>query len=213
MRSHTNAVESPRSFRLRLCSGPGSAQPAGNGYRYADRSRRPYAQGDLTLTALAPRAILRKVVVAMTQVMPKKLRKSPLLEALFEVRFVPLVEGAGDVLPGLIFGRLRSKYARVEQLPAAAVPRTVERVRRALVYQASHRLHGSNGASIQVGDRVAAVSTTAYPGWEVFRSMVLELLGVLRETSLVKVVERFSFRYINMLASNDTATTDVESSR
>jgi len=153
------------------------------------------------LTALAPRAILGQVVVAMTQVMPKKLRKSPLLEALFEVRFVPVVEGAGDILPGLIFGSLRSKYPRVEQLPAAAVPRSIRAGQEALIYQASHRLHGSDGASIQVGDRVAAVSTTSYPGWNAFRSMITELVGVLRTTGLVKTVERFSFRYINVLTS------------
>ncbi|HZL18302.1 MAG TPA: TIGR04255 family protein [Polyangia bacterium] len=141
----------------------------------------------------------------MTQVMPAKLRKSPLLEALFEVRFVPVVEGAGDVLPGLIFGSLRSKYARVEPLPAAGVPRNIRAAQEALIYQASHRLHGSDGSSIQVGDRVAAVSTTSYPGWEAFRSLILELVSVLRETGLVRTVERFSFRYINLLTSSADA--------
>jgi uncharacterized protein (TIGR04255 family) len=138
----------------------------------------------------------------MTQVMPAKLRKSPLLEALFEVRFLPVVVGAGDVLPGLVFGSLRSKYPQVEQLPAGAVPRAIRASQEALIYQASHRLHGSGGASIQLGDRLAAVSTTSYPGWEAFRSMILELVGVLGTTGVVKTVERFSFRYINMLTTS-----------
>lgn len=138
----------------------------------------------------------------MTQVMPAKLRKSPLLEALFEVRFVPVVEGAGDVLPGLIFGSLRSKYPRVEQLPAAGVPRAIRASQEALIYQASHRLHGSGGASIQLGDRLGAVSTTSYPGWAGFRSMILELVGALGATGLIKTVERFSFRYINVLTTS-----------
>jgi uncharacterized protein (TIGR04255 family) len=140
------------------------------------------------------------VVVAMTQVMPAKLRKSPLLEALFEVRFVPVVPGAGDVLPGLIFGNLRSRYPKVEQLPVAAVPRAFRASQEALTYQASHRLQGSDGGSIQLGDRIGAVSTTSYPGWEGFRSMILEFLDVLGKTGLIKTLERFSFRYINLLA-------------
>ncbi len=135
----------------------------------------------------------------MTQVLPAKLRKSPLLEALFEVRFVPVVPGAGDVLPGLVFASLRSKYPDVEQLPVAAVPRAVRASQEGLVYQASHRLQGPSGGSIQLGDRLAAVSTTAYPGWDSFRAMILEVLDVLGKTGLIKTVERFSFRYINVL--------------
>lgn len=138
----------------------------------------------------------------MTQVMPIRLRKSPLLEAIFEMRFVPVVEGAGDVLPGLIFGTLRSKYSRIEQLPVAAVPRAVRASQDALVYQPSHRLHGSEAASIQLGDRVAAVTSTSYPGWVAFRSMALELVEVIGKTGMIKTVERLSLRYTNVLTSS-----------
>jgi len=130
---------------------------------------------------------------------PKALRNSPLQEVLFELRFKPSSPNVGDILPGLLFGRLGTKYPRVESLPFASVPRQVRENQEELRFQASHRLVGTHGAALLVGDRMSAAATTSYTGWTDFRSRVCELLETLASTALVSSVERFSFRYINIL--------------
>jgi uncharacterized protein (TIGR04255 family) len=67
-----------------------------------------------------------------------------------------------------------------------------------MAYQPSHRLRGG-ARTIQVGDRLLSVTTTHYSGWDAFRASVLDAMGAVRQTNLIRNIERFSFRYINVL--------------
>lgn len=133
-----------------------------------------------------------------SQATPRTLRKGPLLEAIFEARFTTVIPAAGDVLPGLLYSTFREQYPSVEQLPLAGVPRKIRSTQESLIYQPSHRLHGGSRA-VQVGDRVVSLSSTDYGSWTSFRSNVLEVLSALRATGIVGKVERFSFRYVNII--------------
>ena len=127
------------------------------------------------------------------------LKISPLMEAVFEMRFQPGIPTAGDVLPGLLFGEMRPDYPTVEQLPFATVPRELREKDPNLLYQATHRLAGASRA-IQIGDRVVSLSVTApYPGWSKFKEAVVNLLESIGRTGLMRSPERFSFRYINVI--------------
>jgi uncharacterized protein (TIGR04255 family) len=43
------------------------------------------------------------------------------------------------------------------------------------------------------------MSTMAYPGWTVFRGKIAKLLAQVSETGIIGDLERFSFRYINII--------------
>src|SRR5947208_14988444 len=96
--------------------------------------------------------------------MPNQLGKSPLVEAIFEMRFEAAAPAAGDLLPGLLYSAMKNQYPQVIPLPLGSIPREIRDKTADLLYQPSHRL--ANGAhSIQVGDRVLTVNALAYPGW------------------------------------------------
>jgi uncharacterized protein (TIGR04255 family) len=137
-----------------------------------------------------------------SQGMPTKLGKTPLLQAIFEIRFTPLVPAAGDILLGLLYNSLKSEYPEVLPLPMASIPRQLREQEPNLQFQASHRLSSGN-TSIQVGDRVASLSTTRYPGWNTFRPKAVALMKSLTETGIVGAVDRFSFRFINVIEATE----------
>jgi uncharacterized protein (TIGR04255 family) len=137
--------------------------------------------------------------------MPTLLRNPPLVEAVFELRFNPNLDAAGDILIGLLYASLNAQYSRVEPLPMANVPREIRSRDPNLRYQASHRLWG-DGKSVHVGDYVVGTSTTAYPGWDKFREQVEQVVQAVHSTKIVKDVERFSFRYVNILQADPSAS-------
>jgi uncharacterized protein (TIGR04255 family) len=132
--------------------------------------------------------------------MPVAFGKSPLLEAVFELRFQAAVPNAGDLLPGLLYAELKDEYPAVEPLPMANVPREMrEKQPSLLLYQPTHRLAGASRA-VQVGDRVLSLSVTVpYPGWPKFNEAIGRLLRTASDTRMIRELERFSFRYINLI--------------
>ncbi|HJZ80972.1 MAG TPA: TIGR04255 family protein [Pyrinomonadaceae bacterium] len=132
---------------------------------------------------------------------PQRLGKSPLVESLFEIRFESSIPTAGDLFPGLLFPSLRENFPEVEPLPLASVPREI-RNRDEFLYQPSHRLKGTSN-SVQLGDRVVTVSSQDYGGWSQFKSTIEMIIDRVRQTDLVKQVERYSFRYINIIEAVD----------
>jgi uncharacterized protein (TIGR04255 family) len=138
--------------------------------------------------------------------MPVAFGKSPLLEAVFELRFQAAVGHAGDLLPGLLYSALKDEYPEVQPLPMANVPRELREKQPNFHYQATHRLAAASRA-VQVGDRVLSLSVTSpYPGWVTFSDAIGRLLRVVSETGMVRAPERFSFRYINHLPAEPGQT-------
>jgi uncharacterized protein (TIGR04255 family) len=138
--------------------------------------------------------------MAVAAKLPRALRKTPLLEAIFELRFRPTIASAGDVLPGLLFPDFRADYPSVEPLPLASIPREM-REKEPLLYQPTHRLVAPSSL-IQIGERVVSLTVMyPYPGWGRFREGILRLLQSVGRTGLVREYERFSFRYINVIAA------------
>jgi uncharacterized protein (TIGR04255 family) len=130
--------------------------------------------------------------------LPTTLGKSPLLEALFEIRFQASRPAAGDLLPGIFFSALQEKYPDVISLPLARVPRDLRENDVNFLYQPSHQLVGKTG-SIQIGDRVLALAVQVYPGWSEFKMQAEQLVDSGEKTGLIENVERYSFRYINVI--------------
>ncbi|MEZ4459401.1 MAG: TIGR04255 family protein [bacterium] len=136
--------------------------------------------------------------------LPLSLGKSPLLDALFELRFRPTIKSAGEILPGMLFQALKDEYTEVTKLPLANVPAELRQADPKLWHQAHYRLQGP-GKQVSVGQQVFNFSFgIEYPGWDHFRAEIAGLLSLLASSGLVDEVERYSLRYVNLIPAPAT---------
>lgn len=133
----------------------------------------------------------------MPKELPIKLGKEPLIEALFEVRFDG-DSSISDIVPGAFFGSF-GEGATIERLPAAEVPRPIREQDRNLKYAPNVSLHFER-YMIAIGDHSLVVACKLpYPGWIEFRDTIKETLHKLERLKLVKSIERFSLKYVNIV--------------
>lgn len=136
------------------------------------------------------------------------------MEAVIEVRFETTQPDAAGVLLGVLFTNLRSTYPEIKALPASALPAQLRQMDPSLTYRALHSLTGKEYA-VLIGERVVATANTApYTGWTKFKNETLKVFDVLKESGLVKSIERVSIKYVNLLQAplhtDHVALTKVE---
>ena len=130
---------------------------------------------------------------------PKRLKKEPLLEAIWEMRFASDRGSVAELLPGLIYRAMSTEFPNIERLPAADLPSAIVQQDAKLRYVPTVRLEG-NPYSIQIGEHVVSLSCRLpYTGWGNFRPKIMELVELLKETSLINRPERFSLKYIDII--------------
>lgn len=141
-------------------------------------------------------------------IIPKKLRKEPILEAVCELRFKSDKDSISGLLPGLIFQKLNDRFPKFEKLPAADIPSVAFKNDPNLRYIPTIKLAGDL-YSIMIGEHVCSLSCTRpYVGWDKFSSMIVELFSILEQTSLITHPERISLKYIDILPNKDGFTLD-----
>jgi uncharacterized protein (TIGR04255 family) len=130
---------------------------------------------------------------------PIRLRKEPLIEAVWEIRFSSTKKSIADLLPGLVFKSLPDKYPNIVRLPIADIPTPIIENDPNLRYAPKIRLEGDNHA-VQIGENVVALSCRRpYSGWSTFSSDIRELANMVKETELIDTLERFSLKYIDLI--------------
>jgi len=135
---------------------------------------------------------------------PKRLRKEPLLEAIWEIRFTSDRESVAELLPGLIYKAIDIEFPKIERLPAADLPSAIVQQDAKLRYVPTKRLEGSP-YSIQIGEHVVSLSCRRpYTGWGNFETKIMELAEILKATSLVTRPERFSLKYIDIISLTES---------
>jgi len=133
--------------------------------------------------------------------LPAKLNKTPLVDAMFELRFESHIEAVGDLLPGMLYAAYEGQYSEIESLPLSRMPRDLRKKDPLLTYAAHNQLAGKRNI-LRIGDRVVILSIIwPYPGWQVFVNDILDLVNKLQQTKLIKSLNRFSLRYINVIES------------
>lgn len=133
--------------------------------------------------------------------LPKKLKKEPLIDAVFEVRFTSAFP-AGGVLPGLLFGRLDGDK-KIEQLPLSQFPQVMRDADPNLRFAPLSRLDWQQ-FYINVGDRSVSVGFKhPYPGWNNFKPAIIKVMDILKGADILKSVERYSLKYIDLLPATD----------
>lgn len=129
--------------------------------------------------------------------LPTKLKKEPLIDGVFEIRFKSDFP-AGGILPGLLFGRLGGQ-ATIEQLPVSQIPQQARDLDPNLQFAPLSRLDWEN-YYINVGDRSLSVGFKyPYPGWSNFKPAIIKIMEALKDANVIKSVERYSLKYIDLI--------------
>lgn len=135
----------------------------------------------------------------MNKKIPKRLKKEPLLEALWEIRFSSNKGTVVEILPGMIYQAFHGDFQKIERLPAANLPSQILQQDVNLRYVPTVKLEGSP-YTIQIGEHVVSISCPRpYAGWEQFKSKILDLSEKLKQTALITQPERFSLKYIDII--------------
>ncbi len=143
------------------------------------------------------------------KMIPKKLGKEPLIEAVCELRFKSDKDSISDLLPGLLFQKLGERFPKVEKLPASNIPSVILKNDPNFYYVPTIKLIGAEPCSILLGEHVFSFSSTnPYMGWDRFLSTIMELQGILKQTSLITHPERISLKYVDILSEKEGFTLD-----
>jgi len=98
---------------------------------------------------------------------PIRLKKEPLLEAIFEIRFTGAKQSVAELLPGLIFKAMPEKYPETVRLPAADIPARILENDPNLKFVPKIRLQNQNQA-IQLTFRTSQTRVDQFPGASCF---------------------------------------------
>lgn len=137
--------------------------------------------------------------------MPKRLRKEPIIEAIWQAQF-DSNQGVGDVLPGILFTELRKSHPglQLRRLPSADIPAAIAQVDPNLRFTPKILMEEPGGSFIwQVGDRVITLNCRRpYVGWAQFKDAALALSKIVESSGLVAQPQRHSLRYIDLLTDD-----------
>jgi uncharacterized protein (TIGR04255 family) len=136
---------------------------------------------------------------AVSERIPVRLKKEPLIEAVWEIRFASEKKAVADLLPGLIYKAIPDRYPNTVRLPIADIPAPIVEKDPNLHYIPKIKLEGANQA-VQIGEHVLSLSCRRpYSGWREFSSDIRSLISVGRDTGLIDHLERFSLKYIDLI--------------
>jgi len=137
----------------------------------------------------------------MTTVLPIKLNKEPLIDAVFELRFASAIP-ASVILPGVLYNMLKGdKY--IEQLPISQLPKPIRDADPNLKFAPLSRVVWK-GVFINIGDFSVSISSKyPYDGWINFQQAINDVMGILAQSNVVQTVERYSIKYVDMISAPD----------
>lgn len=134
---------------------------------------------------------------------PIKLEKDPIVECVFEFRFTPKINNAGDILLGILYPSLRDELPRVTSLPTQNIPREIREQSADLAFQPTQMFEGNNDR-VMLGDRLLLISfLRPYPGWAKVKPRIMKLFELLQTSNMVERFDRLSLKYSNILNTRD----------
>lgn len=142
-----------------------------------------------------------EIMFDMATSLPIKLKKEPLIDAIFEVRFSSKVP-ASVVVPGFLFTKLEGEKT-IESLPISQLPKLVRDADPNLKFVPLSRIDWKL-FFISIGDFSISVSCKhPYSGWASFKPAIVAVMKALEESNIVNAVERYSMKYVDMIPSSN----------
>jgi uncharacterized protein (TIGR04255 family) len=135
--------------------------------------------------------------------LPSRLKKEPLVEAVFESRFVSEVD-ASDILPGFLHTVLNGGV-QIERLPLGELPKLVREQDANLASQPLVRVHAGQFTYLIGSKSLGIACNLPYPGWSTFNAAIESMLGYLEKSSIATAITRYSMKYVDIVESHDVA--------
>jgi uncharacterized protein (TIGR04255 family) len=140
--------------------------------------------------------------------LPIKLKKEPLADAVFEIRFSSAIPGS-NIIPGMLASHLPAQDLKFERLPAADIPNHIRNLDPTLRAQPLMRMQWRENFVIMIGDTSLALGCKLpYPGWrgdQGFKSHILQLIEYVTKANLIQSIERYSLKYTGVIEGKDLA--------
>ncbi|MBY4898845.1 TIGR04255 family protein [Cupriavidus sp. AU9028] len=135
----------------------------------------------------------------MLKRIPTRLGKEPLVDALFQIRFLSVSSSLATLLPGFLFARNVGVLPGIQRLPLADIPQHVRDNTPELQYHPLLRIEFEHFFAT-VGDKVVVIGCKLpYPGWTSFKAKILEVLDGLGPLDILSEVELVSLKYVDVL--------------
>lgn len=129
------------------------------------------------------------------QALPRKLKKDPIVESVFEVRFTS--DEPGELTVGKLAGGPLWNSFEVKRLPLADFPAPIRTADPNLMYQPVLELRGNKRAA-KIGERVFSYHVLSpYPGWEIYQPELSEAVDFVFSALKGFAATRLGLRYIN----------------
>ena len=134
--------------------------------------------------------------------LPKKLKREPLIEAIWTIG-VKFHEGKAELIPGLLYSYLRArlKTVNMETKPHHDIPSTV-RSKDPVLSKVPHTVFNLESSSFfwKISDESVSISSVKpYAGWEALYEEIKSLMRLLLSEELIVSVSWISFRYIDLI--------------
>lgn len=137
----------------------------------------------------------------MTKSLPQKLKKEPLIDAIFEVRFDSDAQ-VSVVLPGMLFRELEGNKS-INRLPVSEIPQDMRRADPNLKYAPLSRIEWGS-FFVNIGDCSLSISCKyPYSGWKAFKPAIIKVIKGLESSGLAKHIERYSMKYVDLVPTAD----------
>lgn len=133
-----------------------------------------------------------------------QLDSDPIFEAIFQIRFESNQDAAASILAGLMYPHVRDIYPKSENLRVPPLPKDVLDNDPRFKYSPEMR-YLADDKILSFGKRVMnVISLSPYCKWENFKPLILDALEHLQKSGLATKLERFSFKYANIIEAGDS---------
>lgn len=133
----------------------------------------------------------------MSGKLPIKLKKEPLVDVVFEMRFTARVP-ASNILPGILYDKLDGDKT-LEPMPAAQLPKQMRDADPNLQFAPLVRIVWKEYLVLISDKSIAIACKIPYSGWANFHQAIVQVLKNIAEISSIETVQRYSFKYVNLL--------------
>lgn len=131
---------------------------------------------------------------------PNKLRKCPILEAIFELRFSSPLDD--DAVFGAISNAVQPDWVLKDRLPITEMPSFVRRGDPNLRFSPHYRL-AKGELLLQIGPAaISIVAKQPYPGWTAIISAFDDVLEKIHQKDIFKDFLRVGVRYVDLFERN-----------
>lgn len=138
----------------------------------------------------------------MSNKLPTKLDKEPLVDAVFEVRF-SMQSPASNILPGIFFTKLTDVEKNIEQLSASQIPKHIRDADPNIKFAPLIRINWKE-FFLLIGDMNVAIGCKLpYPGWAEFKKTITQVITTILEANVINNIQRFSLKYVNLIPSTN----------